>query len=70
MRLFDDPIAVSRTTSSLDVTEAAKPYRGRRMSWAEFYREREDLQPANDNEAGGGKGFGKFGAPTGRPLQR
>jgi len=25
-------------------------YRGRRLSWAEFYRERPDLRPVNDND--------------------
>jgi len=25
-------------------------YRGRRITWAEFYRLRPDLQPANDND--------------------
>ena len=27
-----------------------RPYRGRRISWEEFYRCRPDLRPANDNE--------------------
>jgi hypothetical protein len=33
------------------MTEALpdRPYRGRRISWAEFYAQRPDLRPANDN---------------------
>ncbi len=29
--------------------DTARPYRGRRMSWAEFYRLRPDRRPANDD---------------------
>lgn len=29
--------------------ETDRPLRGRRLSWAEFYRLRPDLMPANDN---------------------
>jgi hypothetical protein len=42
------------TTNPTDAT--GKPatldgaYRGRRLSWAEFYRERPDLRPVNDNQ--------------------
>lgn len=28
-----------------------RPYRGRRLTWGEFYRIRPDLRPANDNVA-------------------
>lgn len=27
-------------------------HRGKRLSWADFYRQRPDLRPDNDNEAG------------------
>lgn len=30
-------------------TDNDKPYRGRRMSWREFYQLRPDLRPDNDN---------------------
>jgi hypothetical protein len=42
-------LAFDRTTSADAVTESARPYRGRRLSWAEFFRERPDLKPDNDN---------------------
>ncbi|WP_163269649.1 hypothetical protein [Chelativorans alearense] len=38
-----------RTTSTTDTTESARPYRGRRITWEEFYALRPDLRPANDN---------------------
>ncbi|CAH2408002.1 hypothetical protein MES4922_90009 [Mesorhizobium ventifaucium] len=41
------PILDSRTAAATARHDGA--YRGRRMSWAEFYRERPDLRPANDN---------------------
>lgn len=40
----------SRSTSTTTTNESAKPFRGRRMSWWEFYALRPDLRPANDNE--------------------
>jgi hypothetical protein len=41
----------ARTTSRDPASDSAKPYRGRRLSWAEFFRERPDLRPDNDNDA-------------------
>lgn len=43
----------ARSTSTTSTTESAKPYRGRRVSWAEFYSLRPDLRPANDNRQSG-----------------
>ncbi|MER8783367.1 hypothetical protein NKH60_19330 [Mesorhizobium sp. M1006] len=40
----------TRSTSVTSTDESTKPYRGRRMSWKEFYALRPDLRPANDNE--------------------
>ena len=40
---------LARSTSSTPTTESARPYRGRRVSWEEFYSLRPDLKPANDN---------------------
>ncbi len=40
----------TRTTSREPASEAARPFRGRRLSWKEFYRERPDLRPDNDND--------------------
>ena len=42
--------AYVRTTSREPASESARPFRGRRLSWAEFYRERPDLRPDNDNK--------------------
>ncbi|WP_394891097.1 hypothetical protein ACG873_07175 [Mesorhizobium sp. AaZ16] len=42
--------AYQRTTGREPASESARPYRGRRLSWKEFYRERPDLRPDNDNE--------------------
>ncbi len=43
------------TTEPTDLTDRPvaepKPRLGRRISWAEFYRERPDLRPDNDGEA-------------------
>lgn len=39
-----------RTTGRDDVADSDRPFRGRRLSWAEFYRMRPDLRPANDNQ--------------------
>lgn len=41
------------TTTTIDTDQPATfdgAYRGRRMSWAEFYRLRPDLRPSNDNK--------------------
>ncbi len=42
----------TRTTSDSAVSETARPYRGRRLSWREFYQLRPDRRPAaaNDNQ--------------------
>ena len=32
------------------LTDNDKPYRGRRLTWREFYELRPDLRPANDNQ--------------------
>lgn len=40
----------ARSTSVTSTSESAKPYRGRRMSWEEFYALRPDLLADNDNE--------------------
>lgn len=44
------PIDFTRTTSREPASESARPFRGRRLSWAEFFKERPDLRPANDNQ--------------------
>jgi hypothetical protein len=41
----------NRTTSADAVTDSAKPFRGRRLSWREFHALRPDLRPANDNRS-------------------
>ena len=41
---------LARSTSKTTTTEFAKPFKGRRLSWTEFYQLRPDLRPANDNE--------------------
>ncbi|RWM26901.1 hypothetical protein [Mesorhizobium sp.] len=46
MALFDSPTAAA--TAKHDGA-----YRGRRLSWQEFYALRPDLKPANDNERPG-----------------
>ncbi|MGX9574076.1 hypothetical protein [Mesorhizobium sp. f-mel] len=35
--------------AAITPTETARPFRGRRMSWREFYALRPDLEPVNDN---------------------
>lgn len=42
----DDDLAAQRP-DSIAMNDGA--YRGRRISWAEFYRQRPDLRPANDD---------------------
>ena len=37
----------ARTTSANAVSDSARPYRGRRISWEEFYRLMDEV--ANDN---------------------
>jgi hypothetical protein len=39
---------IPRTTSVTSTTESAKPYRGRRLTWAEFRKLLKEA--ANDNE--------------------
>lgn len=36
--------------TALDATDSTRPYRGRRLSWSEFYALRPDLKADNDNE--------------------
>ena len=40
-------------TTDTTTTNDTQPttYRGRRISWAELYRQRPDLRPANQNDA-------------------
>lgn len=42
-------LAATRSSTTDAVTESSRPYRGRRVSWAEFYALRPDLRPGNDN---------------------
>jgi hypothetical protein len=50
--------AAFRTTTSTTVPPSASPYRGRRLSWQEFYAQRPDLRPAdNDDKAGDAYGY-------------
>jgi hypothetical protein len=44
------PFDYARTTSREPASNSARPFRGRRMTWNEFYRERPDLRPDNDND--------------------
>lgn len=41
--------APARSTSAVAVSDTARPYRGRRLSWVEFYK-LTNRQPANDND--------------------
>jgi hypothetical protein len=43
MALLDNPVTA-------DAARFDGAYRGRRVSWKEFYELRPDLRPANDNE--------------------
>lgn len=43
----------ARSTTASSVGDSSRPYRGRRLSWAEFYQLRPDLKPANDNHSKG-----------------
>lgn len=46
--------AVPRRVTGADaVAESARPSRGRRLSWEEFYLLRPDRRPANDNISNG-----------------
>ncbi len=47
--------------SILEVSDIDRPYRGRRLSWREFYALRPDLRADNDN---------KLILPEGRPSQK
>jgi hypothetical protein len=38
-----------RATTTEPANESARPYRGRRLTWEQFYALRPDLRPANDN---------------------
>lgn len=38
------------TVQEAATAPAQKPRLGKRISWAEFYRQRPDLRPANDNQ--------------------
>lgn len=42
-----------RKSSQNAPEESSRPYRGRRLSWTEFYRLRPDRKPANDNGKAG-----------------
>lgn len=45
------PPKPTRTPSLDDLpSDTDRPNRGRRMTWAEFYRLRPDRRPANDNQ--------------------
>lgn len=44
------PNKAKRTPRLDDLDDSAKPYRGRRMTWQEFWRLRPDRKPANDNQ--------------------
>lgn len=41
---------MTQRTAHARTADVDRPYRGRRMSWAEFYALRPDRRPANDNE--------------------
>jgi|EndMetStandDraft_9_1072997.scaffolds.fasta_scaffold361248_1 hypothetical protein len=67
---LDNP---ARSTSSTAVSDCTRAYRGRRLSWQEFYAQRPDLKPANDNlEVGTGATsiLGAVAAPNGAPSLR
>lgn len=42
---------LDRLSTAEAVSESAKPFRGRRLTWQQFYALRPDLRPANDNRA-------------------
>lgn len=37
--------------TAIAATDSTRPYRGRRLSWRDFYALRPDLKADNDNEA-------------------
>jgi hypothetical protein len=60
----------TRTTGRDDIADSARPYRGRRMLWREFYALRPDLRPANDNGGGDARLRGASqGTSAGRDLR-
>ncbi|MBP1848487.1 hypothetical protein J2046_006783 [Rhizobium petrolearium] len=46
-----DPFAVRHCEAFMSTSkpDTDRPFRGRRLSWEQFYAERPDLRPANDN---------------------
>ena len=46
--------STNRRPSQSPAANTDRPYRGRRISWAEFYAMRPDRRPANDNHPLGG----------------
>lgn len=40
----------AKRTAHAHTADNDRPYRGRRLTWAEFYQLRPDRKPANDNE--------------------
>lgn len=44
-----EPTPTVRLPNQRPGEDSDRPYRGRRMSWEEFYKMRPDLRPANDD---------------------
>lgn len=42
---------LDRISTAEAINESARPFRGRRLSWAQFYVLRPDLRADNDNNA-------------------
>lgn len=50
--------STQRRSSQRPAADTDRPYRGRRISWTEFWAMRPDRRPANDNHQGRQKGGG------------
>lgn len=51
---------LDRISTTETISESAKPFRGRRLSWEQFYALRPDLRADNDDKQDGG-GWQKVG---------
>lgn len=59
--------STSRRPSQRPAADTDRPYRGRRISWAEFWTMRPDRRPANDSDPlGEVKSLRRAAARTGR----
>lgn len=63
MKLEASTTKTVRSTGRDSVGDSTKPFRGRRISWREFYSLRPDLRPENDNGA-----EGEMSAPKCSPV--